>query len=248
VKQQNQGLDKSNGLWNAIKVIDIDQDGDLDLVAGNWGLNTRLRATTTQPLKVYLMDFDNNGREEAIVTLHHDGVETVFSSKTDLVKQLPLLNKKFLSYRAFAEATVSELFGADNLSTADQKVVYTLEHSIFLNDGENGFNRLNLPYEAQLTSAKILYLHDFDKDGLPDILMAGNDFNINTQLGRLDAGHGLVLLNRGKGSFVKSILHRPEIKGQARSISEVVMGHEHSLVIGRNNDSPVLLKSNITHE
>ncbi len=248
VKQQNQGLDKSNGLWNAIKVIDIDQDGDLDLVAGNWGLNTRLRATSSQPLQVYLKDFDNNGREEAIVTLHHDGVETVFSSKTDLVKQLPMLNKKFLSYQAFAEATVSELFGADNLNTADRKVVYTLEHSIFLNDGENGFNRLNLPHEAQLTSAKILYLHDFDKDGLPDILMAGNDFNINTQLGRLDAGHGLVLLNRGKGSFVKSFLYRPEIKGQARSISELVMGDEHSLVIGRNNDSPVVLKSNITHE
>lgn len=248
VKQKNRSLDKSSGLWNAIKVIDIDQDGDLDMVGGNWGLNTRLRATSAQPLKVYLKDFDNNGREEAIVTLHHDGVETVFSSKTDLAKQLPSLNKKFLSYSAFAEASVSELFGADHLKAADRKEVYTLEHSIFLNDGAMGFTQLNLPYEAQLTSVKILYLHDFDEDGLPDILLAGNDFNINTQLGRLDAGHGLVLLNQGNGSFAKSSLFRPEIKGQARAISELVIGGEHSLVIGRNNDSPVLLKSKINHE
>lgn len=248
VKQKNAGLDDSNGLWNAIKVVDIDRDGDLDIVGGNWGLNTRLRASSSQPLKVYLKDFDNNGKEEAIVTLHHEGIETVFSSKTDLAKQLPSLNKKFLSYEAFAEATVSELFGEDKLKVADQKEVYTLEHSIFLNDGTNAFKRMNLPYEAQLTSAKIVYLHDFDQDGLRDILLAGNDFNINTQLGRLDAGHGLVLLNRGNGSFVKSSQYRPEIKGQARAISEVVIGGEHNLVIGRNNDSPVLLKSNKTHE
>lgn len=248
VKQKKQGLDQSHGLWNVIKVVDIDQDGDLDIVGGNWGLNTRLRATSSHPLKVYLKDFDNNGKEEAIVTLYHDGVETVFSSKTDLVKQLPFLNKEFLSYKSFAEATVSELFGEDNLKAADQKEVYTLEHSIFLNDGADAFDRLILPHEAQLTSAKILYLHDFDEDGLLDILLAGNDFNINTQLGRLDAGHGLVLLNQGKGSFVKSSHYRPEIKGQARAVSEVVIGDEQNLVIGRNNDSPVLLKSNKTHE
>ena len=247
-KQEIQSLDHSNGLWNAVKVIDIDQDGDLDIIGGNWGLNTRLRATSEQPLRVYLKDFDNNGKEEAIVTLYHDGVETVFSSKTDLAKQLPSLNKKFLSYKAFAQATVGELFGEDNLKAADQKEVYTLEHSIFLNDGTNGFNRFNLPYETQLTSAKILYLHDFDEDGLEDILLAGNDFNINTQLGRLDAGHGMVLLNQGFGSFVKSSQYRPEIKGQARAVSKIVIDNVDGLLIGRNNDSPVLLKLNKTHE
>lgn len=247
-KQKTQSLEQTHGLWNTVKVVDIDRDGDLDIVGGNWGLNTRLRASFSQPLKVYLKDFDNNGKEEAIVTLYHDGVETVFSSKTDLVKQLPSLNKKFLSYKAFAEATVSELFGEENLIAADQKEVYTLEHSIFLNDGANAFNRLNLPHEAQLTSVKIVYLHDFDKDGLQDIFLAGNDFNVNTQLGRLDAGHGLVLLNKGNGNFEQSPEYRPEIRGQARAISHIDIGTESYLLIGRNNDSPVLLKSNKTHE
>jgi len=248
VKQDKLGLDKSHGLWNAIKVVDIDQDGDLDLVGGNWGLNTRLRASSSEPLKVYLKDFDNNGREEAIVTLYHDGVETVFSSKTDLAKQLPSLNKKFLSYKAFADATVGELFGEDNLKAADRKEVYTLQHSIFLNDGSDGFSRSNLPHEAQLTSVKTLYLHDFNEDGRQDILMAGNDFNLNTQLGRLDAGQGLVLLNQGNGCFSKSSQYKPEIKGQARAISKVVIRDEHSWIIGRNNDSPVILKSNDSYE
>ena len=91
-------------------------------------------------------------------------------------------------------------------------------------------------------------MHDFDDDGLPDILMAGNDFNINTQLGRLDAGQGLVLLNQGNGSFAKSLLYRPEIKGQARAISEVFIGKERNLVIGRNNDRPLLMKSTTPNE
>lgn len=247
-KQELKSLERSHGLWNAIKAIDIDRDGDLDLVGGNWGLNTRLRASDTNPISVYLKDFDNNGKEEAIVTHYHDGVETVFSSKTDLAKQMPSLNKKFLSYRAFAEATINELFGEENLKAADQKQVCTLEHSIYFNDGANSFTRVSLPFEAQLTSAKILYLHDFDEDGLQDIMLAGNDFNISTQLGRLDAGQGLVLLNEGNGSFIKSSKHKPQIKGQARAISDIVINNERCLVIGRNNDSLLLLKSNKAHE
>jgi len=194
-------------------------------------------------MRVYLKDFDNNGKEEAIVTHYHGETETVFSSKAELVKQLPHLNKKFLSYRDFANATVIELFGKENLEASDQKQVHVLEHSVFLNDGNNNFTRSELPYEAQLSSVKTLYLHDFNEDGLPDILLAGNDFHINTQLGRLDAGHGEVLMNLGNGSFEKSTKFRPEIKGQARAVSAVKVGNETQFLVTRNNKSPVVLKT-----
>ena len=246
--QKESGLEKSNGLWNVVKAEDLDGDGDLDLVAGNWGLNTRLTASEKEPLKVYLKDFDNNGREEAIVTHFHGGVETVFSSKDELSKQLPSLNKKFLSYGDFARAGIEDLFGAEHLAAADIREVYTLEHSVFLNGGSNRFTRKKLPIEAQLSSVKVLYLHDFDGDGLQDLLLAGNDYNVSTQLGRQDAGQGQVLLNRGNGTFVKSKQHRPAIKGQARAISAVLIRNEQHLLVTRNSDSPVILNLNETHD
>ena len=153
------------------------------------------------------------------------------------------MNKRFLSYRDFANATVDELFGKENLEASDQKQVHVLGHSVFINDGSNNFTRSDLPYEAQLSSVKALYLHDFNGDGLQDILLAGNDFHINTQLGRLDAGHGEVLLNLGNGSFAKSTKYRPEIKGQSRAISAVNVGNETQILVTRNNKSPVVLKT-----
>ena len=78
----------------------------MDIVAGNWGLNSRLTADADQPLRLYRSDFDNNGKEEPIVTYFYKGRETVISSKDELVKQLPGLNKSFLSYSDFARASV----------------------------------------------------------------------------------------------------------------------------------------------
>ncbi len=244
VQQKNNGLENSNGLWNVIKAADLDQDGDLDLIAGNWGLNTRLKASAKEPLTVYLKDFDNNGKEEAIMTFYHEGIETVFSSKDDLSKQLSSLNKKFLSYGAFAQASVTDLFGENNLKEADKKEVYTLEHSYFINKGDNSFVQKALPFEAQTSSVKILYLHDFDRDGFTDLFLAGNDYDISTQLGRLDASHGEVLINTGKGSFYESKKIKPLIRGKARAVKAIDIGGEKHLIISRNNNVPILINLN----
>ena len=115
---ENQSLKNTNGWWNTVKVADFDKDGDLDIVAGNWGLNSKFNASLEEPITLYSKDFDDNGSVEPLVTYFHNHQETPFASKDELVKQLPGLNKKFLSYKAFANEGIVGLFGSQNLKNA----------------------------------------------------------------------------------------------------------------------------------
>lgn len=242
--QSNNNLNYSNGWWNTIKAEDFDNDGDIDFVVGNWGLNTRLKASKQKPLQLYRNDFDDNGSVEQIVTYYSQGKETVFSSKDELTKQLPMLNKKFLSYAEFAKTEFSGLFTKEKIKNAYKKQVYELASCYFENTGNGKFNKITLPFLAQISSVKTLYLSDFDSDGFMDILIAGNDYEISTQLGRLDAFHGLLLLNDQKGFFTIKTNQSFDISGPARDIKKLKVNGIDYLLVSINNNTPVLLKNN----
>jgi hypothetical protein len=97
---------------------------------------------------------------------------------------------------------------------------------------------------AQLSSVKTIYLHDFNQDGFKDALLGGNDHGISTQLGRLDAGHGLILINDTKGSFIADPRSCPNISGKARDIASIEINDQKYLIIALNNASPLFLKIN----
>lgn len=241
--QKDNGLQASNGLWSSVKTLDIDSDGDLDIVAGNWGLNTRLRASKDYPLNLYSKDFDQNGTIDPIVTYFQDKVETVFVSKDDLMKQLPDLNKKFLSYQAFANAELHDLFAATDLSSALKKRVYTLEHSVFINNGQLSFSSSSFPFLTQSASVKDLHIDDFNNDGSPDLYVVGNDHAVNTQLGRIDASHGTLLINNGQGSFYPAQKQLTPVSGLSRNVQKLTIKGKDHLLITRNNDTPVILNT-----
>jgi hypothetical protein len=238
----NNNLNKSNGLWNTVRVADFDQDGDLDIVAGNWGLNTRLRASPDEPIQLYINDFDKNDTEEAILTYYDQGTETVFSSKDDLTKQIPSINKKFLSYTDFAKADFVELFDKELIKKATKKQVFELSSCYFENVGKGKFQKHKLPFLTQLSSVKTIYLHDFNQDGFTDVLLGGNDHDISTQLGRLDANHGLILFNDAKGSFFPDQRNVPNIPGKARDIATITIKDQQYLIVTLNNASPLFFK------
>lgn len=242
--QSNNNLKHTNGWWNTIKAEDFDNDGDIDFVAGNWGLNTRLKASKLKPLQLYRNDFDNNGSVEQIVTYYSQGQETVFSSKDELTKQLPMLNKKFLSYAEFAKTDFSGLFAKEKIKTAYKKQVYELASCYFENTGNGKFNRIRLPFFAQTSSIKTLYLSDFDNDGYKDILIAGNDYQISTQLGRLDASHGILLINDQKGFFTIKTNQSFDISGPARDIKKLKVNGIEYFIVSINNNTPIFLKKN----
>ena len=235
-------LDKSNGLWNHIRVADFDKDGDQDFIVGNWGLNTRLKASSDFPMQLYIADFDLNGKEETILSYFEQGQETVFSSKDDLSKQIPSINKKFLSYTDFAKAEFKNIFDKKIMKDATLKSVYELSSCYFENIGNGDFQKHLLPFNSQLSSIKTIYLDDFNHDGFLDVLAAGNDYGISTQLSRLDASHGIVLLNDKKGFFISSSDIELDIPGKTRDFGQISINNEKYLIITLNDAAPLFLK------
>ncbi|MBL7474012.1 VCBS repeat-containing protein [Robertkochia sediminum] len=238
--QKNNTLDRTNGWWNAVKVADFDMDGDMDIVAGNWGKNTRLTATPDQPLRLYRKDMDNNGSIESVITFYYQGIETPFASKDELSKQMPYLNKKYLSYADFARAGMNDLFGAEQLNDAAIKEVYELGSCYFENTGDGSFVKTELPFQTQTSVINDIAITDLNIDGFPDLILVGNRYEVSTQLGRPDSNRGTILLNDTKGNFVEA--GNAGLSGAMTAIVPVTVKDTTRFMITRNNDTPIFLQ------
>lgn len=237
------GLEKTNGWWNAIEVADFDNDGDLDILAGNWGLNTRLKPSIDEPVRLYRADFDKNSKIDPILTYFHNGKETTLATKDEMVKQLPFLNKKFLSYTAFAKADIKELLGDDQLRNSEIKEVYEFASIYFENNGNNTFKSHTLPFLVQASTIQDILVEDFNIDGYLDALLVGNNSEISSQLGRLDASQGVLLLNDQNGSFFVAKDQDVAVSGSSRGIERIQLKNKNHYVISKNNDSLQFLKT-----
>ncbi len=243
--QKNNRLGQTNGFWNTVKIADFNNDGHPDFVAGNWGLNTRLKASEKEPITLYSNDFDGNGSIEPVVSYFYKGNEMAFASKDEIVSQIPSVNKKFLSYKAFAEAKFSDIFSQKKLDSATKRQVYKLESAVFINQKDGTFLLQDLPNLAQVSSVFSMLTDDLNGDGFSDIVLAGNNYELNTQLGRQDASKGLVLLNNGRGNFSAQKNSDWFIDGAVRDIQKINIGNEPYFVISKNNDSLQFIKKTI---
>jgi enediyne biosynthesis protein E4 len=230
-------LTHKKGWWNFVLPVDIDNDGDVDLIAGNLGLNSRLKASANEPVKLYYNDFDNNGKKEQILTYYLNGRELPFANEEELQKQLPVIKKKFLYAGDFAKASVNEVFSSDKLKAAQLFTADYFANAVLINDGNMSFTTHSLPWEAQLSSYRDAIVVDANRDSLPDILLVGNYYDNNIQMGRYDADFGTVLVNKGNGLFICENINGLEIKGQARHIKEITVADRKAFVLAKNNDS-----------
>jgi hypothetical protein len=230
-------LTEKNGWWNFILPVDIDADGDMDLIAGNLGINSRLKATDDQPVKMYFNDFDDNGKKEQVVTYFLKNREIPFATKDELQKQIPLLKKKFLYAEDFAKSSLEKIFSKNKLEASQLYSVNYFSNAILINDGKLNFSLRPLPQDAQLTAYKDATVLDVNHDNLPDILLAGNYYENNIQMGRYDSDFGTLLINKGNGNFHCEKLNGLEITGQVRRIQKISIAGKESFILARNNDS-----------
>ena len=235
-------LCKQNGWWNFVIPADIDNDGDDDFIAGNLGLNSRLKATEEKPVKMYYNDFDDNGRKEQLMTYYLGGRELVFANKDELQKQLPFIKKKFLYADDFAKASVSEIIPQQKLSSAQVFTADYFSNAVFINDGNMNFTVQPLPWLAQLTTYRDAQIVDANNDHLPDVLLAGNFYATNIEMGRYDADYGTVLINKGNGLFTAETINGLVIKGQSRHVKALNIAGDTAYVIARNNDSSMIIQ------
>lgn len=225
------------GWWNFILPVDIDQDGDMDFIAGNAGLNTRFTPSVKEPLRLYTTDFDENGRTEQVMTYYLDGKEIPFSNKDELQKQFPVIKKKFLYAEDFAKAKFSDMFEADKLGTAGIRTADYFANVVLINEGNLKFKTVALPWLAQLSTYKDAAVINANGDQLPDILLGGNYYDNNIQMGRYDADYGTILINKGNGNLEASSINGLSIKGQVRKIKPVTIKGMNAWVLAKNSDS-----------
>lgn len=240
VRRTNSKMEALTGWWKSIHAVDIDGDGDQDFVLGNHGLNSRFRASGTQPISLYVSDFDNNGFRDPILTGYAaDGKEYPYALRHNLIDQIKSLKKNFPDYESFKQATIDKIFTPEQLNAATKLTATTLNTTILINDGNFSFSTIELPVEAQLSPVYGIASGDFDQDGDVDIIMGGNLYGAKPEVGRYDASNGVFLENLGDHQFKANNGGRGfYVDGEIRDIR--VFGE--NVLVSRNNDSMILFR------
>ena len=240
IRSREAGLDSTNGWWNALSAADIDQDGDVDFVALNHGLNSRLRASKEKPLRLYINDFDRNGGIEHILCAYNNDTLYPLALRHDLVKQIPRLKKQYLKYSSYRDEAYEDIFTPEQRKGALELSVYELASVIAENQGDGTFRLRALPQQAQFSNAYACSVQDFNGDGQLDLLLGGNLHSVKPELGRYDADFGTLLLGQGGGQFTVAPNAQAglRLEGQVRGFATVAVQGERYLWVARN-DAPL---------
>ncbi len=233
---QQLGLDKSNGLWFKLAVADMDGDGDMDLVTGNLGLNTRFTASESAPFRCFAADFDKNSTVDPILAYPENGKLYPLVQKEVLVKQIPSLKKKFLYAKVYGEATIEDVYSKSELDAALNLYCYTLASCWWENQGGK-FVKHELPRQAQVSVDQGIAIDDFNGDGTNDILLAGNKYGMEVETNACDAGVGAFLAGDGKGGF-------NFIENRATGFWAPLEARDLVVLKGANNRRTVIVSNN----
>ncbi len=230
---------KTSGWWNCIKAKDIDNDGDIDFVIGNLGLNSKLKVDSVHPATLYVDDFDKNGTTECVMAYYKtDGKLYPYNMRSDLVAQMPIMKKQFLKNRDYASKTVDEIFTASQLNDALLEEAYQFQTCLLINEGNGKYNLKPLHSRAQFAPVFGMLVDDLNQDQVQDIFIAGNDFGYKPELGKIDANFGTFLtkFHDGKYSYLSPGKTGLCINGQARDLLKIkTADNKTTIVVSFNN-------------
>jgi hypothetical protein len=239
------GLEHSAGWWNRIVAGDFTGDGRVDFIVGNAGLNSRCHTSATEPVTMYVKDFDRNGFVEQLVSCYNHGVSSPLAMRDDLLRVLPILKARYLNYSNYARQTVTDMFPKADLAEAIFKSAETFATTLVRNDGGGKFTLIPLPREAQLAPVYGILPQDVDGDGKTDLLIAGNLDEVRLDIGAMHASYGLVLRGDGRGRFtpVPATESGFLVPGQARDIQRIRTRDGGLYIVARNNDRPLVFRA-----
>ncbi|MEO6548760.1 MAG: VCBS repeat-containing protein [Ferruginibacter sp.] len=244
------GINTASGWWNSITAGDFDNDGDIDYIAGNLGKNSFYRATDDHPVRIYAKDFDKNQSLDIITTIYlpdEKGKLKEFPAQTrdDQVEQIPALKKKFLTYKEFGNATITDIFDNGDLNGALKLQANHFENSYVENLGNGKFQLHPLPVMAQIAPLYAMVVDDFNHDGNIDVAINGNDYGTEPGNGRYDGFNGLVMLGDGKGGFKTLSIEQSGIfiPGDGRALIKCRSSDNGYLLAASQNNGPVKIFS-----
>ncbi|WP_369765448.1 VCBS repeat-containing protein [Flavobacterium sp. WC2429] len=232
-------LSEYSGFWNAVSCVDLNKDGKKDLVLGNKGTNTPYKATATNPLKLFINDFDGNGTIEQIVTRCNNERDLPINLKKELAGQIPSIKKHNLSYADYATKTFQELFSEEVIKNSEIKKATIQESIIAINKGNGKFEIQVLPKEVQFSTVNTIFTTDINKDGIMDIVLGGNQYEFKPQYSRLDSNFGSVLLGSKNGKYTWVPYEKSGffMRGEVKHLKEIKNKNNSKSIIAVINDA-----------
>ena len=225
------GMDNTSGLWNTIELIDINQDGKMDFIAGNHGTNSFFENS----MKMYINDFDENGSYEQIICLEREGKYFPILDKDELINQLPILKKNIVYYKDYANKSLNQIIDKTKLLESKVLQIDLLETSLFLNK-ETKFKQYSLPDEIQYSPIYSILNKKDTKTNKNSLYLGGNQYLVKPQFGSYDASKGWhISLSQNENNFFKSTPQSIGIKGQIRAIKALKNNQKEYLIFGIND-------------
>jgi hypothetical protein len=234
---ETSGLADTEGWWHTVIAKDLNEDGKIDFVLGNNGLNSRFKASSDRPVTMYVSDFDLNGSIEQIICSYNGDTSYPVAMKDDLVNQIPSLQTKYPKFDDYKNATIDDLFPPEVLGKATVLKAHQLESCLMMNNGNGSFNLIPLPREAQFAPVYAIFADDFDRDGKCDIILGGNQYKAKPETGIYDASYGLLLRGNGDGTWKAEPGNSGFfLTGEIRDIRVVNIKGIPVVAVARNND------------
>ena len=245
------GIGDLSGWWNGIASGDVDNDGDIDFVVTNQGLNTKYHASSERPALMYFGDFDGSGRRRIVEAEFEDDRLFPGRGRSCSTSAIPTLGERFNSFRSFATATLEEVYSPTRLDEAVRFAATTFETGVLFNDGMGRFRFQPLPRLAQASPSYGVAVQDVDGDGNADIYLVQNSFSPQLETGRMDGAMSLLLLGDGLGSFsvVEPALSGLIVAGDAKSLATTDLNSDGwpDFVIGVNDDSLACFENSVSN-
>ena len=239
------GLSKTNGLYNEIHCLDINNDGFNDIIIGNYGLNSMFKASVDKPLTLYVNDFDKNGRTEQILGMYYDDSLYPIVQLKDLWMQLPYLKKEYLKFEIYKNKKMNELLDKSAMKNTKILEVYNLASLILKNESGIKFQIDTLPFMAQISPIYSILSDDLNNDGYNDIILGGNLSEIKPEFGPSKASYSSLFIGNkdSKFEYITSNKSGIFIDGDLRDLVKMKINKKDSYIFALNNSKIKILES-----
>ncbi len=236
------GLAKSNGWWTCLKASDLNNDGFVDIVAGNTGTNSYFQPTEEHPVRIFAKDFDNNGSVDPIITYYNPVEKDWFMvhNRLVIIDQIPSIKRRFEKFIQYATTPFDKAITKEEQEGAFREEVYTIASAVLVNNKGENFIVERLPEIAQASTLNDIQIDDLNGDGHADIIGVGNNYSQETLFGRYDASLGVVLLGDGALNWksLEPIRSGFVADGNAKFIKSLnTVNSGKAFVVINNNDS-----------